>query len=241
MRGKKRHVFLLILLLSATFLEAQEGQKHTVAADVTAMGLVGYNHTLKWYEGVDLKGAFHYDNIDFGLNLEALTKDIYSIGITVRPSFEVCRNGLVFLDGTMHSRIFNNYNTFEFVYAGSVGFRMRHFSAQAGVFSRTIDALDRDWHSTDSPVTEPFNLLYKVKASLMGFDHKWDVYLDAGNFNEFEYERMWEPIFTIGGRFDFKDRWSIVAEEMLKPAGQFHGTVKYYEEVFRIGIKYRLK
>ena len=241
MRGKKRHVFLLILLLSATFLEAQEGQKHTVAADVTAMGLVGYNHTLKWYEGVDLKGGFHYDNIDFALNLEALTKDIYSVGLTVKPSFEVCRNGFVFLDGTMHSRIFRNYKAFEFVYAGSVGFMMRHFSIQAGVFSKTIDAIGRDWHAVENSVTEPFNVLYKVNLSIMGFDNPWDIYIVGANFNEFEYERVWVPFFTLGGRYDIKEKWSIVAEGMLKPAGMFHGIVKYYESVFRVGVSFRLE
>ena len=241
MRGKKRHIFLFILLLSVTILKAQEEQKHSISADVTAMGLVGYSHTLRWYEGADLKGVFHYDNTDIALNFEALTKNIYSIGMTVKPSFKVCNNGFVFLDGTMHSRIYRSYKTFEFVYAGSAGFRMRHFSIQAGVFSKTIDAIGRDWHSVENSITEPFNVLYNVTVSVMGFDNPWDIYLIGANYTDFEYERIWEPICTLGGRCDFKQKWGFVAEGTLKAAGMFHGTAKFYSAVLRVGVKYRIK
>lgn len=238
--AKKRHIFLLICVFLTVFLSAQEAQKHNISADVMAQGVVGYNLTYKGYGGIDLKGVMHVDNTDFTLNLEALTANVYSLGMTVGQSFEVCRNGFVFFDGTLHSRIFSNYKTYEFVYAASAGFRMRHFSVQAGLFSRTIDAFGRDWHSLQNYVTEPFNLLYKVKLSLKGFDHPWDVYAVATNYNDFEYERMWEPIFSLGGRWDFKERWSAVAEGTLEAAGIFHGTVKFYEAVFRVGIRHAL-
>ena len=222
---------MLVCLFAAASLGAQEVQVN---------GLVGYNNTFKWYGGTDVKGVLHVDNTDFTLNLEALTAKTYSLGMTVSQSFEVCSNGFLFLDGTLHSRIFSIYKTYEFVYAGSVGFRMRHFSAQVGLFSRTIDAFGRDWHSLENYVTEPFNLLYKMKISVMGFDNPWDVYLIGSNYNDFEYERMWEPIFSLGGRYDFKERWSAVAEGTLEAAGIFHGTVKFYEAVMRIGIKYKI-
>ena len=236
----KRHVFLLLCLFSLAFLNAQEATRHIVTADVTAQAVAGYSHTYKWYGGADLKGGLHIDNTDISLNFEALTAKTYSFGLSVSPWFEVCRNGRLFLEGTLHSRVFQRYKIYEFVYAGSVGFRMRHFSAQVGIFSKTMDALGRDWHSLNNYVTEPFNLLYKVKISVMGFDNPWDIYLVGANFNEFEYERMWEPICTLGGRFDFKERWSLVAEGTLQAAGMFHGTVKFYEAVFRVGIRHAL-
>lgn len=236
---KKRFVFLVMCLFLMAFLNAQEVKRHDVSADVSAQGVVGYSNTYKWYGGADVKGVLHVDNTDVALNLEALTASVYSIGMTVRPNFEVCKNGVVFAEGTLHSRIFGNYKAYEFVYAGSVGFRMRHFEVQAGLFSRTIDAFGRNWHSVESYVAEPFNLLYRAKISVMGFDHPWDVYLIGGNFNDYEYERMWEPIFSLGGRWDFKERWSAVAEGTLEPAGMFHGTIKFYEAIFRIGVKYK--
>ena len=236
--AKKRHIFLLLLLISALFLNAQEAQKHSISADVMAQSVVGYNLTYKWYGGADLKGVLHYDNTDFTVNFEALSANTYSMGLTISQAFNVCNNGFVFIDGTLHSRIFAQYKTYEFVYAASAGFKMRHFSVQAGLFSRTIDAFGRDWHALENYVTEPFNLLYKVNLSAMGYDNPWDVYAVFSNYNDYEYERMWEPIFSLGGRYDFKERWSTVAEGTLEAAGIFHGTVKFYEAIFRIGIVY---
>lgn len=230
--AKKYHVFLLLFLLSTVVLKAQEFQIN---------GVAGYSRTYKWYGGVDMKGVFHVDNTDFKLNLEALTANTYSIGLTAGHSFKVCEKGFVFLDGTLHSRIFGRYKTYEFVYAASAGFRMRHFSVQAGLFSRIIDAFGRDWHSLQNYVTEPFNFLYKVIISVMGFDHPWDVYLVGANYNDYEYERMWEPICSLGGRWDFKERWRAVAEGTLQAAGMFHGTVKFYEMTLRVGVVYKLK
>ena len=236
----KRDICLIVMLLSSLFVNAQDVRRHDISADVSAMGVAGYSHTYKWYGGADMQGVLHIDNTDFTLSLEALTANTYSMTMSVSPWFDVCKNGVVFLDGTMHSRIFGQYKAYEFVYAGSVGFRMRHFSIQAGVFSKTIDALGRNWHSFDNYVTEPFNVLYKLTISIMGFDNQWDVYLTGANFNDFEYERIWEPIYSLGGRWDFKERWSVVAEGTLEPAGMFHGTVKFYEAIMRIGIKYKI-
>ena len=241
MRGNKHLVLLSVLLFSALLTQAQEFRKHDVAADVAVQGVVSYNNTSRWHGGADVKGVFHVDNVDFALNVEALSSSTYSFGLTVSPSFEVCRNGFVFLDGTLHSRLFSKYEVCEFVYAGSVGFKMRHFSAQVGLFSRTIDDIGREWHSLESFVTEPFNLLYKVSISIMGYDHPWDVYLVGSDYTDFEYERMWEPIFTLGGRWDFKDRWSAVAEGTLKPSGMFHLDASFYNATLRVGVKYKIK
>ena len=238
---KKRLVFLLICLFSMTVLNAQEARKHAISADVEAKGLVGFNNTYRWYEGLDMKGVLHIDNTDFTLNIEALTEKTFSLGLTGSQAFKVCDRGYVFVDGTIHTRVFPQYDVYEVVYAGSVGYKMRHFSVQMGMFSRTIDMISRSWHSLDSPVTEPFNLLYKFKYSIMGFDNKWDIDLTFANYNDYEYERMWEPMFSMGGRWDFKDRWSAVAEGMLQPAGQFHGTIKFCEATLRAGIIFKLR
>ena len=232
---------MVVLLFSVTVMMAQDGKIRNVSGDVTAQGLVGYSYTRHWYGGVDLRGVLHVDNTDFSLDCEALTEDTYSIGMTASQAFEVCRNGFVFLDGTLHSRIFSRYATYEFVYAGSAGFRMRHFSAQFGVFARIIDAIGRQWHSLDTYIAEPFNFLYKVKISIKGFDNPWDIYLVGSNYTDFEYERMSEPIFTLGGRYDFKRRYSVVAEGTLKPAGMLHGVVRFYEATMRVGVSFRLE
>lgn len=239
--AKKHHIFLLLFVFSALLLHAQDAPRHSVSADVTGQGVVGFSNTYKWYGGVDLKGVLHVDDNDFHLNFEALTANVYSIGLSARPNIQLCRNGFGFVDVTLHSRIFGRYKISEFIYSASLGFRMRHFEVQVGLFNRVIDSFSRDWHSVESYVSEPFNLLYRLKISIMGFDHPWDVYLVGGNFNEYEYERMWEPIFSLGGRWDMNEKMSLVAEGTLEPAGMFHGTAKFYEAIFRIGVNYKIQ
>ncbi|MBR6092045.1 MAG: hypothetical protein IKQ09_04435 [Bacteroidales bacterium] len=238
---KKRLVLLLVCLFSAACLNAQEARKHAISADLAAQGLVGFNNTYRWYEGADLKGVMHVDNNDFYLNLEALTANVYSAGLSVRPNIELCRNGFGYIDVSLHSRFFVSYKVYEFVYSASLGFKMRHFDVQLGLFTKIIDGFSRDWDAVECTLTEPFKFLYKLRISIMGFDNPWDIYLTGANFNEFEYERMWSPLFNLGGRWDFKERWSALAEGTLKPAGMFHGAVRFYETIFRIGVSFKLK
>lgn len=219
---------------------AQGARGSRISGDISVNGVFGYNTTWNWYGGGDIRGVMHIDNIDFHLDFEGLSANVYSIGLTASPHFDVCENGQVFLDGTMHSRIFCGDGAYEFIYAGSAGYRMRHFSVQAGVFARVIDALGRDWHSVDNYIVEPFNVMYKVALSIKGFDNPWDIYFTGSNYNEFEYERVWQPIFMMGGRVTMNERFSVWAEGTLKPTGMFHLTATYYESLLKVGVNYKL-
>lgn len=234
----KKYLVTLMFMLVVAMPRAQEIQK--LSADVTMQALSGYNYTHGWYFGADIKGKMSIDNVDVALNMEALSKSVYAFGLSVAPSFKVCKNGYVFVDGTLHSRMYSKFKTYDFIYAGSLGYKMRHFLAQVGIYGRVIGNSAKESHSTEGFLVEPFNLLYRLTVSIKGFDHPWDVYLTGSNFNEFEFERMAQPIFTLGGRWNFKERWSAVAEGMLKLSGFFHQNVSFYEALLRIGINYKL-
>lgn len=236
----RKLLFLLIFTLPFMIF-AQDVKVRDVSGDVTVQGVVGYNTTWKWHSGGDIKGALHLKNTDIHLDLESLTSNVHSVGATVTPYFDVCKDGQIFLDGTLHSRIFSRNKAYEFVYSGSVGFRMRHFSVQAGVFARIMDAIGRDWHSVDNYIVEPFNVLYRIAVSIKGFDNPWDIYFIGADYSEFEYERVWQPIFTMGGRAKISERLNIVAEGTLKPAGMFHGTAAFYAAWLKVGVNYKLK
>ena len=234
--GKK--LLLLLICVMPLMISAQEKQRK-VSGDITAQGVLGYNDTWRWYGGGDIKGALHLNKIDFHLDFEGLSSDVFSVGLTASPYFDVCKNGQVFIDGTLHSRIFSGDRAYEFVYSGSAGYRMRHFSVQAGVFARVIDAIGRDWHSVENYMIEPFNVLWRVAASIKGFGNPWDIYFVGANYNEFEYERVWQPIFTVGGRIAAGEKLSIVAEGTLKPTGMFHLDTTFYAAWLKAGVNYK--
>jgi len=235
----RKTLLLLLICVLSLHVFAQEKQKSSVGGNITVQGVVGYNTSWKWYSGGILKGALYLKNTDIRLNIESLTSNVHSVGATVTPHFDVCKNGQIFLDGTLHSRIFSRNRAYEFVYSGSAGFRMRHFSVQVGVFARVMDAIGRNWHSTENYVVEPFNVLYRVAVSIKGFDHPWDIYFVGSDYNEFEYERVWQPIFTMGGRARVSERLSIVAEGTLKPTGMFHLDATFYAAWLNVGVNYK--
>lgn len=236
----RKIILLLLVYILPMTLFAQEKQERKVSGDITVRGVISYNNTWKWYSGGDIKGALHLKNTDIHLDIESLTANVHSVGATVTPYFNVCKNGQVFLDGTMHSRIYSRDKAYEFVYAGSAGFRMRHFSVQVGVFAKIMDAMKRNWHSVDNYIVEPFNVLYRVAISIKGFDNPWDIYFVGADYNEFEYERVWQPIFTMGGRAKVGERLSIVAEGTLKPTGMFHLDANFYAAWLKVGVNYKL-
>jgi len=237
----KKKLLLLLMCAFPLMVFAQEKQERKVSGDLTVQGVLGYNTTWKWYGGGDIKGALHLNKINFNLDFEGLSSNVFSIGLTASPYFNVCKNGQVFLDGTMHSRIFSCNKAYEFIYSGSAGFRMRHFSVQVGVFAKVIDAIGRDWHSVDNYIVEPFNVLYRIAVSIKGFDNPWDIYFVGANYNEFEYERVWQPIFTMGGRAAVgkSKKLSIVAEGTLKPTGMFHLDATFYAAWLKVGVNYK--
>jgi len=236
----RKTLLLLLVYIIPTALFAQEKQERNVTADFTVQGAVGYNTTWKWYCGGDIKAALHLKKTDIRLDLESLTANVHSVGTTVTPYFDVCKNGQIFLDGTLHSRIFSRNKAYEFVYAGSVGYRMRHFSVQVGIFAKIMDATGRNYHSVSNFIAEPFNVLYRVAVSIKGFNNPWDIYFVGSDYNEFEYERVWQPIFTMGGRAKVGERLSIVAEGTLKPTGIFHLDTHFYAAWLKVGVNYKL-
>ncbi|MGN0033459.1 MAG: hypothetical protein ACI358_06775 [Candidatus Limimorpha sp.] len=233
-----KYIVFLIFLISSVSVTAQMSSQD-FSSEISAQAIGGYSNTWNYYSGLDLKGSLHVRNIDLCINVETLSKNTYSLGFTVSPYMMLNDKAKLFMDGTLHSRLFTSYRTYEFVYAFSFGLKMRHFSAQVGLFSRAIDDMDRQWHDTDNYVAEPFNLLYRVVISIMGFDNGWDIFLSGSDFNEFEYERMWEPILSLGGRYDINDKISAVAECTLKPSGMFHLVASFYSVWMKAGITYK--
>ena len=234
----RKIIAFLILVISSVSLFAQTSGRD-FSSDISVQAVGGYSNTRLFYGGMDMKGALHINNIDLNLNVEALSRSTFSFGLTASPHLKLNDKLMLFADGTLHTRLFPDYRTYEFVYAFSLGLKMRHLSAQVGLFSRAIDDMDRQWHDTDNFIAEPFNLLYRVMLSLMGFDNSWDIFVCVSDFNEFEYERMWEPIMSLGTKYDINNKMSVVAETSLKPSGMFHLVASFYSVWMKAGITYK--
>ena len=224
-------IFTILLLLLGTELVAQTKKELTIEA------VAGYSDTRNLYGGADISFAFRSDASSAIVNLEELSSKDLAIGISARPQWTL-EKGRFFLDGTMHSRMFASYECYEFVYAGSAALDFRHFLVQAGLYSRMIADSNMKWHSLEQINSEPFNLLYRVSLKLKGDDAPWDLVATCSDFTEYEYERHWQPIFSLLGRYRIDEKLDLLAEGVLKPAGMFHLDASFYAAWLKLGLKY---
>jgi hypothetical protein len=120
-----------------------------------------------------------------------------------------------------------------------IGYRMDYVSATFGVFARVLSDWDRSWYSNESYVVEPFNLLYRVEAFVRPQDNPWNVSFMISNIDDYQMERMYQPLFHVGGYYDFDEQWRLNFGVQCKPTGMFHLDATFYGMTLRAGFTYR--
>lgn len=237
MNGK--HIITAVLALFLPFGAQLAAQTYgSDRYNVSAYANYGYNTSWKNYGGLDVRGflplAKHFEMI---ANAEILTSGVFSASVTARPKFKL-PVGEIFIDGTVNARSLFKYSTAELVLAASAGYRMDYISVQAGLFYRGI--FDTGKSSGGSYVGEkPVNAVYRVAFNVRPISSRWNVGGGITNFDEYEYERMWQPMFFIDGHYDLNDRLTVLSCIKVKQAGMFHQIVSFYGIDVKCGVSYR--
>lgn len=228
--------FLVIFLLAGASLSAQ-----TYGSDrysVSAYANYGYNSSWRNYGGFDVRGflplARHFE---MTANAEILTSGVFSSSVTARPKF-LLPVGEIFIDGTVNFRNLYKYESSELVFAASAGYRMNYISVQAGLFCRGMFG-SGDSREKSSVWETPVNVVYRVAFRVRPLKCRWNVGGGISNYDEYEYERMWQPMFFINGHYDLNDRFSLLACVRIKPTGTFQQIASFYGIDTRLGVAYR--
>lgn len=228
-------------------LTHSKGRTYTL----TVLGDYGYNTTWGHYGGGELRAFLPFnDNVEMFINTGAFSSNTYAGSLTIRPKVAV-PVGEFFADATFAYTSSVRANTHDFVGALSLGYRMDYLNFQVGCFSRTLAPFQRTWNSNEEYVNEPFNLLYRLSINVRPLCERWNLYFGMANFNELEYERMWQPLFFLGAYYDFPpsnnfeykysaaSHFRILAEVMVKPAGMFHLDASFYGCKAKFGFAYK--
>jgi len=218
---------------------------------LSVLGEYGFNTTWQHYGGAELKAFMPVnDNVELTLVGEALSSNVYTAGFTARPKMAL-PVGEMFIDASILYRAVQRNRTHDFVGAGSVGYRMDYVSLQVGCFYRAMVNYGRPWHSEDEYVCEPFNLLYRVSANVRPLCSRWNLYFGMADFDDTQYERMWQPLFFLGGYYDFRPKsnfeyeynaashFRLLAELTVKPTGMFHLDASFYGTYAKFGFAYK--
>ena len=230
-------VFGLVLsLLMPTMAQVQPG------SDQYAVSLhVGYGHNLTYGSMANFDVSAYMpinQHFDMQANLRFSTADTYTIGVQLRPKFTL-PVGELYLEDRILTNIVARDSYNDFVHSLSVGYMMQYVNIQIGMFTRVIIPLPYEYRTGDEMILEPFNVLYKLEAFVRPKTSPWNISLGIANVDQYQMERVWQPMFYVGGWYDINEHWRVRLSGKLKLAGMFHLNAHYYASEIRVGAEYK--
>lgn len=198
-----------------------------------------YNRTYTHFANINIKAQMPvnpYFEMDAAVQLSSA--NVYTGAFVARPKFAL-PVGELFLETELLYKAFARNRQNDFCGAVSIGYRMDYVSVNVGMFGRVMNAWDTDYHSEAAYNCEPFNLLYQLWVGCRPDTCCWNIWAAVSNVDDFQMERMWQPIFRLGARYDIDSHWRTVLEAECKPTGMFHLNATLYSAYVRAGFAYR--
>ena len=206
---------------------------------VTGMAEYSYNNTWGHHGNFDVQALMPFNpHFEMEAKLQFSTANVHTMALQFRPKFEL-PVGEMFLETEVLYRAVARNRIHDFTAALGVGYRMDHVSVTLGVFSRVMDDWDRDWHSNETYVVEPFNLLYRIEVFCRPQNNPWNLSFMFSNVDDYQLERMWQPLFSVGAWYDVNNHWRLNFAAQCKPTGMFHLDASFYGATLRAGFSYR--
>lgn len=207
----------------------------------TVSGMAEYSYNTTWghYANLDAQALMPINShFEMEAKLQLSTANVYTGVLQFRPKFEL-PVGELFIETDVLCRAVTRNRIGDMCFALGVGYRMDYVSVTLGMFGRVMDDWDRDWHSNDTYVVEPFNLLYRIEVFCRPQDNPWNLSFMFSNTDDYQMERMWQPLFGIGAYYDVKEHWRLNFGVQCKPTGMFHLDATFYGATARAGFSYR--
>ena len=201
----------------------------------------GYAHNLTYgsYANFDVDAYMPINkHFDMQANIRTSTANVHTLGLQLRPKFSLPK-GELYLEDRLMMRFAQRDNYRDFVHAISVGYMMQYVNVQVGMSNRIIMPLPYEQHSNDAMILEPFDAVYRVEAFVRPQSAAWNISLCLSNMDNYQIERMWQPIFYLGSWYDITPHWRIRLSGKMKLAGMFHLNAHYYGAELRAGAEYR--
>lgn len=212
------------------------GERHY---SLSAMAEYSYNTTWGHHGNFDVQALMPFNpHFEMEAKLQFSTANVHTMALQFRPKFEL-PVGEMFLETDVLYRAVARNRIHDFTAALGVGYRMDHVSVTLGVFSRVMDDWDRDWHSNETYVVEPFNLLYRIEVFCRPQNNPWNLSFMFSNVDDYQMERMWQPLFSLGAWYDVNNHWRLNFAAQCKPTGMFHLDASFYGAYLRAGFSYR--
>lgn len=232
---KKRIIITFVGVLALFSNPLCASEQYSISLDM------GYGHNLTYgsFANFDL-GAYMPLNTHFEMqaNVRMSTANTYVVGVQMRPKFAL-PVGEMYIEDRLLTSFIRREQFLDFVHALSVGYRMQYVNVQLGMTNRVMLPPTYELSSGDTFVCEPFDLLYRLEVYVRPATSVWNLSLALANVDEYQIERMWQPMFYLGGWYDINDHWRLSLQGKLKLAGMFHLNAHYYASEVRVGAEYK--
>lgn len=234
-----RKIFLLFAFVPMCLWAAAKPGFGERKYSITGMAEYSYNTTWGHHGNFDIQALMPINpHFEMEAKLQFSTANVYTGGLQIRPKFELPVGELFIETDVMYRAIARN-RVGDITAALGIGYRMDYISITLGVFSRVLNDWDRSWYSDESFVVEPFNLLYRVEVFCRPQNNNWNLSFLISNVDDYQMERMWQPLFAVGAWYDITDHWRLNFGAQCKPTGMFHLDATFYGATFRTGFSYR--
>ena len=238
MKRLKMVLLLCMVTVSSVFAAQQDTTRTNIRrSTLTAMMEYSYNKSWGHFGNADVQALLPLSrHVEMNVNLQASFKNVYTVGVIIRPKV-ILPYGELFFDTEVLYKAVMRANQMDLVTALSLGYRFDYVSVQIGSFARVMSGYGRNWHSTYE--CEPFNLLYRLEVYCRPQTCNWNIGVAFSNYDDYQFERMWQPLFALGGRYDIDEHWRVHLDAQCKPTGMFHLNAAFYGATVRAGFTYR--
>ena len=237
----KRFLLSVFCILYSVGMAVFAGNSGFGERRYSVLGMLEYSYNTTWghHANFDIQGLMPFNPyFEMEARLQFSTANVHALALQFRPKFEL-PVGEMFLETDVYSRFVSRSQMNDFTAALGVGYRMDYVSVTLGVFARVLDDWNREWHTNDTYVVEPFNMLYRLEVFCRPQTNPWNLSFIFTDFDDYQMERMWQPLFAIKAYWDVVDHWRLNFGVQCKPNGMFHLDATFYGATFRTGFSYR--
>ena len=206
----KKSILFSVLLFPLLVLAANPGFGERTYS-LTGMAEYSYNTTWGHHANFDVQALMPFNpHFEMEAKLQFSTANVHTGVLQMRPKFEL-PVGELFLETDVLCKLVARNRVSDLDMALALGYRMDYVSVTLGVFGRVIHDWDRNRHSNESYVVEPFNMLYRLEVFVRPQNNPWNLSFLLTNTDDYQMERMWQPLFAVGAWYNVTDHWRVIA------------------------------
>jgi hypothetical protein len=185
-----------------------------------------YNRTDRSTVGFVVASGFQMaNNFHLDLGLKA-SSNYYALNVAYQIDLLKANKGTLYLENRYLYRLMR-YHLQEFNALLDFGWKNTHWNFQLGLCNRYIAEIPLRKNGGEGVVFEPMNVTFNIEGNLFTQDHPWNIGGGISNYREFTIERFTLFYYNIHGYYDINERWRLIGEAGLHPAGILNLSAQY--------------